>query len=73
MKDNPIEACGSCGETFGPGAAHMCPGCERWVCDGCKVNDAGEPAPCSGTCKRCRGMLLPFVAVLPEARLGVMN
>lgn len=47
--------CPSCGkeEDFGI-ASHGC-SCGRLVCGNCKVDDDGESAPCSGTCKICRG------------------
>lgn len=48
-------ACPSCGDEEGfQLASHGCE-CGRMVCTDCNVNDEGEPAPCSGRCKICRG------------------
>lgn len=74
MKNEGTGSCGSCLRPFdGVEDYHGCSGCEQWVCNDCKVNDQGNPACCSGTCKRCRGMLLPFVATLPAVRPEVRN
>jgi len=69
-----IETCGSCRRPFdGFEDQHKCPGCDLWCCNDCKVTDQGEPACCSGTCKRCRGMLVPFHLPEPALRPEAVN
>jgi hypothetical protein len=47
--------CPSCGkELDGVEPTHGCPTCRQMVCGCCKVDDQGNPAPCSGECERCR-------------------
>jgi hypothetical protein len=47
--------CPSCGKALdGVEPTHSCPTCRQMVCGNCKVDDQGNPAPCSGECERCR-------------------
>lgn len=52
----PINTCPSCHRRLDSiESTHGCPRCDHFVCNECKVDDEGEMAPCTGTCKRCRG------------------